>query len=299
MKGMTYQFSTDDKSVQAAVRRIARGRVDAALARAPALPEVGSIHGIRKETKKLRGLLQLVKPRFKGFAQAEAALKHGAAQLALSRDAEVRLATFDSLVAGLDKPSDAAPVRALLADEVARLHDPRLLSDATGALHDTLVQLRAGIDDWKVRSRGFDALGEGLGATWRRAQRDMKGAGRSYKGGFDAAPFHDWRRPVKHHWYHARLLLPLWPEMMMPHIAAADALGELLGDHNDLDVLVTRLAHDLPDDMAPVAARLTALALKRRRQLAGRSLVLGRWLFADRPGALVARWGRWWVLWRG
>lgn len=296
---MGYQFRTDDKSIQAAVRRIARDRIDAALTRAPMLADASSIHGIRKETKKLRGLLQLVKPRFKGFAQAEAALKHGAAQLALLRDAEVRLATFDSLVAGLDNPSDAAPLRALLADEVARLREPRLLSDATGVLRDTLVRLRAGVDDWKIKGRGFDTLGVGLGATWRHARRGMKGAGRSYKSGFDAAPFHDWRRPVKHHWYQARLLLPIWPEMMTPHIAAADALGELLGDHNDLDVLVARLARDLPDDMTPVAVRLTTLALKQRRQLAGRSLVLGQRLFADRPGALVARWGRWWALWRG
>ena len=296
---MAYQFSTEDKSIQAAVRRIAGGRIDAALKRAPALPDTDSIHGIRKETKKLRGLLQLVKPRFKGFAQAEAALKRGAAQLARLRDAEVSLATFDSLACGLDNPSDAAPIRAVLADEVARLRDPRLLSDATGALRDTLVQLRGGIDDWKIKGRGFDALGEGLGATWRRAQRDMKGAERSYKGSFDAAPFHDWRRPVKHHWYQARLLLPLWPEMMTPHIAAADALGEMLGDHNDLDVLLSRLKRDLRDDGSPVAAQLTELALKRRRQLAGRSLVLGQRFFADRPGALVTRWGRWWALWRG
>ena len=302
---MAYQFSPDDKNIEAGVRRIAAERIDAALARAPALPDAGSVHGLRKETKKLRGLLRLVKPRFKGFARAESALRRSASQLALVRDAEVRIVTFDSLVAAedpsarLNDPAALRAVRAILAGDVESLRDPAHLAAATEVLRDTLVQLRSEIDDWKIKGHGFEVLSEGLSATWRRAQRDQRGAERSFKGAFDAGPFHDWRRSVKHHWYQARLLYPLWPEMMAPHIAAADALGELLGDHNDLDVLVHRLAQDMPEGLVPAAAALSELAQARRRQLAGRALLLGRRLLADRPEALVARWGRWWVLWRG
>ncbi len=296
---MAYQIRRDDRNIKAMVRRIARERIDSALERASELPDAAGVHEIRKETKKLRGLLQLVKPRFKGAARANAALKRGAAELAQLRDAEVRLATFDSLAEALDDPAPTEPIRAVLAEEVERLRAPKQLRAATKALRETLLQLRGEIGDWKIKGGGFDVLGEGLGTTWRQARRDMKRAGRSFNGAFNAEPFHDWRRSVKHHWYQARILEPLWPEMMAPHIAAADALGALLGDHNDLDVLVVRLAGDLPEDTGPAAARLTERALERRHLLAGRALILGRRLLADRPEALVARWGCWWALWRG
>jgi len=295
---MAYQFSTDDKSIEAGVRRIAHERLSAALDRADALPGADDVHELRKETKKLRGLLRLVKPRFKGFSRTDGLLRLGAAQLAPLRDAEVNLATFDTLTPALADPDMAAAVRALLAGDVERLRDPQRLAEATGALRDVLAQVRGEVDGWKVRGRGYVVLGEGLGATWRRAQRGLKASGRSLDREFDAEPFHDWRRSVKHHWYQARLLQPIWPEMMAPHIAAADALGEFLGDHNDLDVLAARLARDMPDALAPAAEAVTDAALVRRRHLAGQALVLGRRFLADPSRALLARWGRWWTLWR-
>jgi len=296
---MAYKFRTGDKSTKAGVRRIARERIDAALARAPELPDAGAVHAIRKETKKLRGLLRLVKPRFKGFRGADTALKRGARELGHLRDAQVRLATFDSLTPALNDPQSAAPIRRILAGDITQLSDPQRLSAGAEAMVDALSQLRGEVEGWKIRGHGFDALGDGVAVTWRRARRDMKGAELSFKGSFDAATFHDWRKSVKRHWYHAQLLQPFWPKVMAPHIAAADRLGEMLGAHNDLDVLAARLRHDLPEDLEPIARELTDLALKRRRQLAGDALVLGRRLFADKPRALEARWGRWWALWRG
>lgn len=296
---MAYQFSTRDKSIERAVRRIARERIDAALERTNALPGAKDVHELRKETKKLRGLLRLVKPRFKRFSHADAVLRRGASQLAPLREAEVNLATFDKLLPALADPDAAASIRALLAADVERQRDPHLLAEATGALRGALAQVREDIDGWKIGGKGFDALGEGLGETWRRSQRGLKSAGRSFNREFEAKPFHDWRRSVKHHWYQARLLQPLWPEMMTAHIAAADALGEFLGDHNDLDVLAARLAGELPDDLAQPAATVIDAALERRRQLAGQALALGRRFLADPPEALVTRWGRWWALWRG
>ena len=41
--------------------------------------------------------------------------------------------------------------------------------------------------------------------------------------------FHDWRKRVKDHWYHSRLLQGFWPAGIRPHRKAVKELSELLG----------------------------------------------------------------------
>lgn len=297
---MAYQFMSDDTSVEEGFRRIACERIDSTLALAQAAPDAAVVHEIRKDIKKLRGLLRLVRPRFRDYARANAALRDAAAQLSPLRDAEVMLATLDTLIPLLDGAPDPAPIRARLEAEVVRLRDPALLAEATGTLRQALEALRNDAARWRIqKKREFGAMEEGLAETWRRAQHDLKAARRALKGDLDAAPFHTWRRSVKHHWYQARLLQPIWPEIMAAHVAVVDELGELLGDHNDLDVLVQTLARDMTGDLSHPAAALIEAALLRQRALAEQAIALGRRLLAEPSDALCARWGQWWTLWRG
>jgi len=296
---MAFQFDSDDASVQAGFRRIARERFESALALAQGAPDAEAVHALRKDIKKLRGLLRLVRPRFRDYGRANATLRKAATQLSELRDAEVMLATLDKLIPALESAVEPAPIRAKLEADVARLRDPGALASATVRLGQALEGMRDDAADWRVKGREFSALEEGLAETWRTAQRGLKAARRSSKGDFDAAPFHTWRSSVKHHWYQARLLQPIWPEMMATHIAAADALGELLGDHNDLDVLAGPLARDFSGALSEPAGALIDAALLRRQALAGQAIELGRRFLAEPADALCARWGQWWALWRG
>jgi CHAD domain-containing protein len=105
---------------------------------------------------------------------------------------------------------------------------------------------------------------------------------------------HEWRKRAKDHWYQARLLKPIWPAMMEPHIAAADDLGEWLGLINDLAVFRDRI------EAAPLSAELKAeareLAISRHAELMTRVVPLGRLLFAGQAESLIDRWGAWWRL---
>lgn len=293
---MSFAFRPTDRSVQSALRRIARAELGAALTLlGSGTPTPEGVHGLRKHTKKLRGLIRLVRPVFPGFGPANAALRDGAGAIAALRDAEVRLATLSALADGLPPGTADAGLAALRA-EVAALRDPQAAGVGLAAMTDTLAALREDARGWRLTAQGWDALEPGLTDTWRAARAGRKRAARALAKGEGAEPFHDWRKAIKHHWYQARLLEPLWPAMLAPQIAAADVLGEDLGAHNDLDVLRTHLARHAD----PAVAELAKLEALRAAQddLARRCLADGARFLADRPRALAHRWGTWWDAWR-
>ena len=296
---MAFAFARSDRSVPAAVRRIASGELDSALA-ALARPDAGNpraVHGLRKRIKKLRGLLRLVQPRFDGFAAENAALRDAGRLISGLRDAEVRVATFARLAPAVDPGPrtamaaalEAARAEAAAADGAAALE----------ALRRALAAMLARVPDWRIEGKGFAVLADGLERTWDRAQRAMAAAEAERAGAFHAEPFHDWRKRVKAHWYQARLLAPVWPAMMAPHVQAADDLGEALGLHNDIAVLVDWLAaHPVAAAHPGGMAALAAAARAARGELADACLIEGRRFLAGSPRALSRRWGLWWAVWR-
>lgn len=295
---MSFAFKPGDASVRTGVRRIARSELASALAILEAgPPDPAAVHKLRRHSKKLRGLIRLIRPVFPRFAPVNRLLRDGARRIAALREAEVRLATLRSLAESLPDPALAAPALAALADEVEDQRQPARMDEAIEALHGDFAALHAQLDDWKLTAKGWAALAPGLEQTLRAARRQRKEAARAFGRGSGGTVLHEWRKSVKHHWYQARLLSPLWPEMLAPRIAAADVLGEDLGLHNDLDLLVAYLAaHE--DPAVAAVAQGGALAGDARRDLAAGALARGARLFAERPRAVSHTWGIWWDEWR-
>lgn len=301
---MAFAFKPSDAGsrtgVRAGLRRIARAELAAALRildAGPPGPE--AVHDLRRHTKKLRGLVRLVAPVFPQSGRVDRALRAGARQFAALRDAEVQLATLRCLSQGLADPAPAEAAARALAAELLALRAPEALEAAAAALRAELQALHAGVGDWQLEAQGWAALAPGLKATWRAARRGRAAAARALDRGEAGAAFHDWRKAVKHHWFQARLLGPVWPEMLAPQIAAADALGEDLGAQNDIGVLLARLAAGPDPAVSALAAEgpFAQAARAAERELAQRALAQGARLLAERPGALARRWGAWWELW--
>jgi CHAD domain-containing protein len=293
---MAYQFSRKDKSVQGGVRRIAREEIAAAL---DALAEVSHplperVHEARKTVKKLRGLIRLVRPTFEAYAAENAALREAGRQLSGLRESEVARQTLFSLADAAAVPqAEAAGIGAPLLSRHAEEHAEPSIEESLASFRAQMKALDARAARWRVDGQGFDAIEEGVGRSARQAKAAMK---RALRTGRDEA-FHDWRKRAKDHWYQARLLVPIWPEAMEPHVAAADRLGEALGAFNDLSVLIVELA---PGDQGEAArARLLDEAAARRAALLDEAALLGRRLFAGPPEALAQRWRVWWEVWRG
>lgn len=285
---MAYQFARTDRSIEKALYRIAREQIDAALAAARADgPLAPRIHEMRKSVKKLRGLIRLVRPGFADFAAENAALRNAAGGLSASREAAVNVTTLNILLPYVKHTTDFAEnLRAALAGPQAEPTGETTLTDFA----DAITALRQRAKSWTLANDGFDALSDGLELTWKRARHDMAIALKTPT----TEVVHDWRKRVKDHWYQARLLSPIWPEAMAPHVETADRLGETLGDHHDLAVLISALEARKIKGIKPI---LTAACKRQSALITAARTDAGR-LFADSAPCLVARWGAWWRLWR-
>lgn len=285
---MPFAFLPTDASVEAALRRVAREEAEGALGAVGGEGDLGPrVHEMRKAVKKLRGLLRLVRPVLPDAREEDGRLRDAGRALSELRDAAVQLAVAERLGEGMEAGRREAfllPFRRVAAEQDARAAEAALpaFAAAMGGLRD-----RAGA--WTLDADGWDAIGPGLERTWRGARRAMRAAGNG-----DAEAAHEWRKRAKDHWYQARLLEPIWPALMKPHVAAADELGEVLGQANDLAVLDARLDHAGLDAGLLWDAR--DRAAQRRRELMEAAWPLGRRLFAGPAEAVSGRWRQWWRL---
>lgn len=290
---MTYAFLATDASVEEAVRRVAREEVEGALAALRRDGPLGPrVHEMRKSVKKLRGLLRLVRPVVRAARSENAALRDAGAGLSSLRDAAVLLATAEGLAAGLEEGRREALLGPLR--EAAAAHDAAAAEAFLPAFEAAMEGVLERSQGWRVKAEGWDAVEPGLEDTWTQARAAMKAALKARDPDEDPELAHEWRKRVKDHWYQARLLQPIWPDLMTPHVKAADDLGELLGKVNDLSVLLHRLE---ADDMDPeVAGEAARLARERRAALLAEAEPLSRRLLAGPADALGRRWGAWWGL---
>ncbi len=297
---MTYRFVKEDGSVRRGVRRIADEQIRRALAELDDderdLAE--TVHRVRKRCKKLRGLLRLVRPAFDDYGPEHRAFSDAARSLSDLRDARSLIGAYDGVAGHFDDRIDRrafAPIRARLTRDARQVREDPEVGDRMGALRRDLEAARERAATWTLDKKGFDAIAGGLGRTYARARKQMKGA----RSDPDGETMHEWRKSVKYHWQHARLLSDIAPAMMAPQIAAAGELSELLGDHHDLALLDARLGRAPGDFGAKTDIEaFRALARERREALGSRAFVLARLSFAERPAALAERWRAYWRVWR-
>ncbi len=319
------------ESIAGAVRRLSREELDKAMAelRAVAQGRPQGLHEARKCIKKLRALVRLVRDRLDASGkQVIDALRDAARPLSGARDAQAMVQCLDALVAAKLEPAKLSPeqvtavakVRAELVarSEAATAHDGQWSALVTEPL-DVLEQVRVTTQTWKIRPNTFAALSRGLRKSYRNARDAMHlallvlepagEAGDERQSAVDE-PLHEWRKHVKIHWYHIRLLRPIWPRMMMVLASELGKLSELLGDDHDLSVLEAGLSSASPagrgnggtvqntdaDAAADVDVLIKAIH-DRRAELRAQAAVLGRRLLADKPGAMLRRLRQWWSAW--
>jgi CHAD domain-containing protein len=285
-----FRFEPKGAGVEEQFRQIASDQITRALVeiREGERDIAETIHKLRRHSKKVRGLLQLVRPVFTGFDQENAAIRDAAATLAHARDAEVTLQTLDKLAAL--RPEDAAPLMRIRDRLAAQKHDtidPNVLEPFENAF----AALKDRAEKWTLDESGWDAIGPGLERTYRTAQRRMRKAIRS-KTAFD---HHEWRKSNKHHGYHIDLLDNLADEVLGPELKASERLSEHLGRHHDLAVLGGRMDHE-GEAFGATADRdvLKRLIAEDTAGLEKSAHVLGQQVFAEKPSALLERYTAYW-----
>jgi len=105
--------------------------------------------------------------------------------------------------------------------------------------------------------------------------------------------FHEWRKRIKYHRYHCRLLRSIWVGPMKARRSELKTLSDVIGDENDLAEFAMTMRDE---NLFEVDTRevLDRVIEGRRAELHREGRPLGERLFAEEPDRLVARFGRYW-----
>jgi CHAD domain-containing protein len=294
------------------VRRVALGRVDSAVSSLRQIPggdQADAIHTARKDMKKLRAVLTLVRGELgkKTYRRENERFGGAAKKLSESRDAEVLIATLASVLE--DYPQDAPPVDRLVADLEARRHsvsaegaDERLEA-IINEVADEIEQGGSRIADWPLRHSDWSLFEDGLKRSYRGGRKALAAIERhSAEDGLpEPGDAHTFRKRVKELWYALRLFQDTWPDGLKGPTEAADGLADTLGRYNDLSVLLDEIesrggADQDPQD--PGGEDLSVLTTAIRDRQAGmleQILPVARRLYAEEPEAFTARIGAYWA----
>jgi CYTH domain-containing protein/CHAD domain-containing protein len=294
-KGSAYRLELDETAPDG-IRRIAAGRAAKARKR---LGEVDgedgatAIHGARKDLKKLRSVLRLVRDALgeKTYHEQNRRYRDAGRLLSDTRDAEVKVETLDDLERrfGDDFPSAAAaPWRAELERERCAA-----AADAGGEVADRVERAGTEIDAgrneiglWKLGDDSWKLLEPGVLEAYSQGREAL----REVRKNPSAELVHEWRKRAKDLWYQLRILRELWPEVLGDTGEQAHDLADLLGDHHDLAVLAEDL--EARDVLEPEEIR--ALIARRQEELLTGAIAIGERLYAEKPKAFGKRIGKYW-----
>jgi len=298
---MGYRFE-EGESAKDGIRRIASEQVK------KALDELGDsdldphqrVHQLRKRCKKIRAAARLVRDELgQAYSEENGFFRDLAREVSDARDAQVAIETFDGLLERYSaevRNEDLGFIREALLDRRRKVTEgDRDLAGCLDQLGSKLSGARSRVESWPVKSEGFDAIEGGLKRTYKRGRKAMHTA----YGEPSMETFHEWRKRVKYHRYHARMLVNVWPEGMDVRRASLHRLSDLLGDDHDLAEL-RQLFFEHPEEMGTgrEAQIVVGLVVKRRGEMEVEALSLGERLYAEKPKHLARRFRCYWDCWR-
>jgi len=290
---MTFTFDLDRDPAHDAERLLDRC-ITKARRRVAMDDRVIATHETRKALKKVRALLRLIRPGLAKSDWRDRTVRDMGRVLSAARDRDVISQTLLSIEPRL---SDSDPTR-----RAAQALRGRLSAIGNLAGRGKPAQNQRGIEavtqtldglvppagqplisaeplsaiDWDVITAGFED-------GYRRCRKEFKHA---LESGDDEA-YHDWRKALQIHARHARMLHPLWPDILVPRAELARDVAQAVGRDHDLAVLVTYLKGPAREIVAkPHRKRILALARDEQQALRAAVTPVARRLFAQRPRAL-------------
>ena len=256
---------------------------------------VEAVHSARKAIKKERALLRLARGSLSADQRSRdnARLRDVGRTLSGLRDADVMVLTVETLAdrfSGAVPPSTFASVRDALRQSSASQQAGAAITALAGAALTELSELRVQVASWDLREDGWAVIKGGLKLTYRCGRTTLRVA----QADPSTERLHAWRKRVKDHWYHLRLLATVCGPIVGGAAQEADRLSDLLGEDHDLGVLSETLAEGSVGLSAADLDSFLPLIDDRREELQAEAWPIGRRLYNEKPGAFERRLRRLW-----
>lgn len=247
-----------------------------------------AIHEARKSVKKIRAILRLAGTELGGvYGEENIRFRDIGRTLSELRDAGAMVETFDGLRklygSDVDRRAWDSLHRILeqRREETERgLNTQQLFEDCPRQLEAVAEQ----VDNWPLDGNGFGVIAPGLKQAFRRGREAMEEAQRNPT----PENFHQWRKRVKDHWYHVRLLHNIWGDMMGAYGDVLKAIQTWLGDDHNLTVL-EGLITDANGQAGGGKSMKHLLAVMERHQaqLRDQAVTAGVRVYREKPKRLV------------
>jgi CHAD domain-containing protein len=298
---MSYRFADSQEPVQE-IKRVVCEQIDQAMQELTDdnMDRHKGVHQARKRFKKIRAILRLTRQELGDTYQDENQIfRNLGRQLAQARDAEAMIETFDSLC---DAYKDQLRSRSFQAVRKALEQRRQTIADEQVDLDkqietavDALQEAKQRVMLWSLHVEKYQDLSSGLRQTYRHGRKARVQAYRKTT----PEHFHEWRKHVKNHWYHVRLLQKTWPDIMQAYGQALKRLAELLGDDHDLTVFrQTLLAQPETFGTDRDIQVLLRLSEQRQTDLRIQAKTLGKRIFAEKSSCFSRRMQQYMAAWQ-
>ena len=296
---MGYRLARNE-SVPRELKRIAREELESAAVELgkSGKERAGGIHEARKCIKKVRAVLRLMRPELGDtYRRENLRLSRVGRRLSEFRDATAIIEIFDKLREKFQAELPPRSFKSIRQKLVARRARAERRSDAGEVLLKAAAMLRsagASVKRWPLEREGFQAIAPGLESIFR--------AGRKARARAQKQPrpenYHEWRKRVKDHWYHVRLVEDLWTDVMLGHEKSLKDLETWLGDDHNL-VVLRETIQAAPDSYGPPkeVAALFDLIAKYQKELRGNAVSLGQRIYEEKPRQFTQRMKHLWDAW--
>ncbi len=247
-----------DEPVGEAFPRLARDQLDEAVTALSTLDRKTAVHEARKSCKRVRSLLRMYRPGLGSlYKAADREVRDIARLLSGTRDQDVLPATCEGLLNETMKEETRGAVEST-RDLLLSTTNNQDSASFDGVIA-RLEAIRVASQDWRAK-RPRRSAADGVKRVYRDGRRirqkcDLDGP---------ATPWHELRKSVKHHAYHAKLMKKLHPAGRA-YAKPWGRLGELLGREHDLSVLMVRLAEITHPEGRSLELVLLATGEKRAR----------------------------------
>lgn len=226
---MKYRFEIG-KNTEYEIKRIIVERFDQSIERfiEDDLNIDDAVHQLRKNMKKVRGALRLVRDVIgkSQYKEKNAAAREIARIGAQIRESKVRIETMDKMNAHFNPG-----LTQKLKSEHHDLKNKLVMEENISArILQKLSETKKDMEKLVIPEEGFDAFNDGLKRVYKRGRKAMKKA----QNDSTVENHHEWRKRVKYLWYHLRILKNSWPKGLKGYIKELHQLSDYLGDDHDL-----------------------------------------------------------------
>jgi CHAD domain-containing protein len=278
------------EAVSSDIRRIVLQQLDRATSELTSIGDPESdqaIHDARRRVKKIRAIIRLVRPVLNKAHRADPELRRVSKMLAPVADGQGVIDTLSQLLKRYRRELPRKTAAAIRTDLIDRSRQIDSKASKQGVLEKAQMTLRAErrrVKNWRLRAEGFSALAPGLKNSVRRARFAMMTAWLHPS----AQHHHTWRRHVKNHWFHVRLLSARCGYRLQPYQRQLEALDGVLGEYHNLVLLHEVLVSDSTLAQREVG-RCLRIVQRYQSELRRQAQVLGIRIYSEKPRRFVRR----------